>query len=443
MPKSSLTNEDLKLVNRSAVLKKIFQKGTISRKELEGETGLAHATIIKLVNELINSGLVVEVGSDSETKRLGGPNPVLLGLNDKEFYVLAIHVGTSTILISLVNLRARIIEFKAVKIRKDLSPDELMTMVDDCVKRIETSKGIIMQKNVLGIGVSIGGIVDTESGVITWHDIKPLRQFPIRKALESHFGVPTFIDNVIGAIALAEAELGRGVDLESFVFVYVAGIVGFVPVFKGELLRGGRNVAGQIGHSVVKPDGPLCSCGKQGCLNSIVSRDAVIERSQALMKQKETLLYRWINEPSEITHKLVVRASIEGDQECQKILKERGKYLGKVIGEIVNNIDPQKIILGIYSKHPNYYRLTDAISINTAQELSKGVYPQILSEIECRALIVAYEEALCFKERIPPIVFVPLGREVTMVGAAILAIQKILSPRLAITNKNTQLKVSL
>ena len=126
------------------------------------------------------------------------------------------------------------------------------------------------------IGVGFGGPVDFESGVVYLsHHVRGWENFPLRDELERRFGVSVVVDNDANAGALGEWVFGAGRGIDDLIYVNIGTGIGSGVISGGRLVRGWRNLAGEIGHMTVKLDGPVCSCGRRGCLESLASGSAI------------------------------------------------------------------------------------------------------------------------------------------------------------------------
>jgi len=427
MKKPSLKHHDLKNTNRSVVLNLILKNQPISRIHLSSLAGLTHGTVGKLVNELINCGLVAEIGSDTTTKRLGGPNPILLNITNGPLCVAAIHIGVTFLSVGLVSLNAKMLDYETCDLDRKWDVETLLAKTIDTLQRIVLRQNLNFSADILGIGVCVGGIVDSETGTVCWHDIPFMRNMPLRKLLEEKTNKPIFVDNVINAQALTESIFGCGQSSDSFVFILIAGIVGCATIINGQIIQGHRHSAGQIGHIVVDPNGLLCSCGQHGCLQTVTTHRSVLSRARELFETNTSpYLKKLVSSSAEITKQTIITAAKMGDAECTKILELRGQYIGQSIAQIVNLIDPAAIFLGIYVPNPKYFPSSPS-NKNYIEEPSVNEADYILSDIEMNSLMINYTNSAYFKANLIQPEFIVLGHESTIIASATIAINKIFS----------------
>ena len=131
------------------------------------------------------------------------------------------------------------------------------------------------------IGVSFGGPVDHQQGVVRLsHHIPGWEGFPLRDRLVQRFGAPAVIANDANAAAFGEFHSGAGLGCESMLYITISTGVGGGLIFNGKLWEGRDGMAGEIGHMSIDPNGPVCTCGKKGCVESIASGSAIACRAQ-------------------------------------------------------------------------------------------------------------------------------------------------------------------
>jgi len=400
-----IKHDILKRMNLCTILDSISEKQPVSRKDLAAHTCLTPGAVSRLVSELINCGLVVESGHDKSEKRLGGPNPILLCISGGPPYVIAVNLGVAVAMVGLVNFHADIIEQESFHFNDSWDSKKIISSIIECVELIIKRSRLSLQKDVLALGVGVAGTVDTKEGILLWHKLKTLRYYPLKETLENLLGVPTYVDNFLQSMALAEARFGKGKNLESFAYVYVGNVVCSAMVLEGKVLNGKRNLIGQIGHNVVNPEGAQCICGNRGCLEAIISDQSIVNQAKQLYNSNfDTKLRILAGTPDKINKDLVIKAAEDGDELCGKLLKQRGSYVGEAIANIVNLFDPQMVIIA----------------------RSVGNYE---STIEFEAISQAYKKNVCFENTCPPIVRSENKTgELFYIGAASLAIRMVLSP---------------
>ncbi len=184
------------------------------------------------------------------------------------------------------------------------------------------------------IGIGFGGPVDFERGVVYLsHHVPGWEDFPLKAELETRFSIPTIVDNDANAGTLGEWMFGAGKGIDDLLYVNIGTGIGGGIISGGKLIRGWKNLAGEIGHMTVKPDGPVCTCGRKGCLEALASGSAIgregTERFGRPMRSEE-----------------VFQLAEQGDPIAKQILAEAVDALAFAIGAAANLFNPKRVILG-------------------------------------------------------------------------------------------------
>jgi glucokinase len=201
------------------------------------------------------------------------------------------------------------------------------------------------------VGVSFGGPVDAARGlVLLSHHVPGWEEMPLREWLEERLGVPAAVDNDANVAALGEHRFGAGQGCDSLMYITVSTGVGGGWILNGRPWRGADGMAGEIGHIVVDPDGPLCLCGKRGCVERLASGPYIAQRArewlQAQPDRGRILRTLAGGDPEAITAKLVAQSAAQGDNLAWETLEIAAWGLGAGIGNAANLVNPERFILG-------------------------------------------------------------------------------------------------
>lgn len=208
------------------------------------------------------------------------------------------------------------------------------------------------------IGVSFGGPVDYRSGtVLLSHHVPGWEHTPLQAILQAEFGAPAQVDNDANVAALGEHHFGAGRGYQHLCYITVSTGVGGGWILNGQPWRGADGLAGEIGHTVADPTGPVCLCGKRGCVERLASGPYLAEEARALLQQAHQsgeaapewggrLLAQVEGRPARITARHVSAAAHQGDRLAQQVLARAAWALGVGIGNAANLINPQRFILG-------------------------------------------------------------------------------------------------
>lgn len=199
------------------------------------------------------------------------------------------------------------------------------------------------------IGISSPGPLDPRTGVVINPPNVPCwRNFPLAERVQRAYGLPVRLDNDANAAALAEAVWGAGTGHASVFYATIGTGIGTGIVFDRRIYHGRTGAAGEGGHTTIDYRGPVCGCGKRGCIEVLASGPAVARRAQAHLAgggaSKMALLAG--GKIESVTPEMVAEAWRAGDQQAQAVLEETADLLGIWLGNMVDVLEPDVVILG-------------------------------------------------------------------------------------------------
>ena len=205
----------------------------------------------------------------------------------------------------------------------------------------------LSREEVAAIGVGSPGVINSESGsVVVWSNFH-WTNVPLGRLISGYAGLPVYVTNDANAAALGEAKYGSGKGFGDSVMITLGTGVGGGIVFGGELFEGYRSAGGELGHTVIRRGGRLCTCGRRGCLECYASATALKRETRiAMEKHPESLMWKFTPKLEDVNGKTPFEAARAGDRYGKKIVKEYVEYLGDGVANIVNLLRPQVIILG-------------------------------------------------------------------------------------------------
>jgi glucokinase len=238
------------------------------------------------------------------------------------------------------------------------------------------------------VGVSFGGPVDFARGVVRLsHHVPGWDNWPLRDQLRAELGAPVAVDNDANAGALGEWKFGAGREAVSLLYVTVSTGVGGGWVLGGRVYRGAEGMAGEIGHTVVDPSGPLCICGRRGCVEILACGPAIARRARERLEAEPAAgapLRRLIQDDLDaLTAEHVSRAAMEGDALAGEVLLAAARALGTGIGNALSLMNPQKVVLGggvAKSGAAWWAEVRRAARANTLPEISADIVPAALGD---------------------------------------------------------------
>ncbi|MHA5053433.1 ROK family protein [Streptomyces sp. SD15] len=321
------TQQGMRRRNLSRVMHTVNAEGPLSRAAVASRIGLTRAAISTLVDELIRSGLLEELGPE-RPGRVGRPGSAL-AVSGRGPAGIGAEVGVDHLAVCAVDLRGAV-RGRAVRhgTNRGRPPgpviEELTTLVRQVIAEAER-EGLWPA----GLAIAVPGLVARDARTVVrapnldWHDTDLGALLPGE--------LPLTVDNEANFGGLAELWLGDATPPD---FLHVSAEIGIgaAVLVDGRLLRGTRGFAGELGHVPVRPEGPECPCGGRGCLEQYAGEEAVLRRAGL--------------EPGEDRVGLLAERAAEGDAEVRRALRDAGTALGIALTGAVNLLDPQAVVLG-------------------------------------------------------------------------------------------------
>ncbi len=339
-PVRKLDGQVMQQVNRALVLNLVRTEPPQSRIDLVRRTGLSPATITDIVDHLLREGLIRDEGA-AATGTIGR-RPSRLAFNPDARLALGIEVDVQDVRVGLVNLGGLAHAVRSAPVRPGVGPDEVLDLAARLAHDVVRNAGATA---VLGVGIAVPGMMQWPDGInlfspsFGWHDV------PIRALMEGRLGRPVLVDNDIRALALAEHYFGAAQHAHNAVFLDVSYGVGGAIIIGGRLYRGAHGTAGEVGHNIVKPDGPRCGCGNYGCLAAFASGSGLLACSlEAVASGRPSSLAGLSRD--QLTIERFMAAAHAGDALACELLAQAVTYLGWTVANIADNWDPEVVVLG-------------------------------------------------------------------------------------------------
>jgi glucokinase len=204
-------------------------------------------------------------------------------------------------------------------------------------------------EDIAGIGICAPGPLDPQTGVIlNPPNIPCWRNFPLAAAVRKQYSLPVKVDNDANAAALAEVRWGVGRGYHNVFYVTIGTGIGSGIVFDGKIYHGRTGAAGEGGHMSIDHRGPVCSCGKPGCIEIFASGTAIAQRARSEIEQgaKSSMLEMAHGDIEGIIGSIVGKAADLEDGLAKKIVTEATEMLALWLSNIVDLLDPEVIVIG-------------------------------------------------------------------------------------------------
>jgi len=335
-------NKFLKKYNQTGVLDLIRINKAVSRVELSGLTGLSPTAIGSITSDLMENGYIREMGAG---RSKGGRRPVLLELKPHSFYSAGVDIDVDGIRIVLIDITGETVWENFLDI---CSPFDVNTVVSNIGKEIARFVGShgIENTKMLGVGVSVPGMVSGETGEIVLAPNLGWENEDIGKPLADLLHIPVSVENEAMASAICENWLGTCQGINNFVCINIKTGVGAGIFTGGKPYKGASGCAGEVGHIVVAENGPKCGCGNYGCLETMASTGCIAENARRLVRQGMVSKLNDYSNVDDIGIEQVITAARAGDEASRNILLESARYMGIAVSNIVNTLNPDKVIIG-------------------------------------------------------------------------------------------------
>lgn len=231
--------------------------------------------------------------------------------------------------------------------RQPIASYDPLTVAEQCAQML-TGLAQSQERRIAAIGCSVPGPLDRASGIITSSPNLGWRDVPFRQMLQERLGVAAVIDDDARCAAIGEWWRGCARGIAHFMYIIVGTGIGGGIVVNGAPLYGAGDTAGEIGHTTVRRGGPVCRCGKAGCLEAVASGRAIArEGAEAVQSGASTALAaRCEGEAGRMTAEMVVAAARDGDPISSQIVTDAGQWLGIGLANATNLLNPDLIVLG-------------------------------------------------------------------------------------------------
>lgn len=323
---------------RQQIFERIRAAGAVSRVRLARDLSISPASVTTLTSELIGAGLVEEISRDSEGAR--GRPAVALGVRAEACHVAGVKLSDREHTAVLVDFAGNLVADDAAPgAGAPVPTEDLLDTLADLVDRLCARAGLAREK-VAGLGLGAPGFIDTVSGVAHWSSALSARDVPLAAAARARLGMPVTIDNDANLVTLAELWFGAGRSLSDFAVVTIEHGVGMGYVMNHRIIRGGRGVGMELGHTKVELDGALCRCGQRGCLEAYVADYALAREAMTALKLPPQARLR----EGQLLDELFRHAK-GGNAAARSIFHRAGRYLAVGLANVINIFDPTLIVL--------------------------------------------------------------------------------------------------
>lgn len=263
-------------------------------------------------------------------------------------FAIGIDFGGTKVLAGVVNTKTgELIATSKKKTKQAGEQQQLMKRLSIVIDGAIEEAGIDAGR-IKGIGIGVAGMVDREKGILLSGVNIGANNLKIAEPLMEQYGIPVKLGNDVEVATLGEMHFGAGKKCENLVCVFVGTGIGSGIIHQGKIYHGASGTAGEIGHTVLFPEGRLCNCGAHGCLETYASRMAIARQVIAGIKRgQETSVANEIDETKGLLRSRTLAQAVEtGDTLVTRCVIDAANHLGTGLATIVNFYNPERIILG-------------------------------------------------------------------------------------------------
>ncbi len=374
MPSANL--DLIRAINQFNILNSIRARGAVSRSEIADMTGQSRASVTTITARMIENGLIFEKNTEVTGER--GRNRVLLALNPDAVFVVGVKLAAAKMSCAVCDMKG---ETSSTIVKEENFRRKNVDFITDYMEKLihETvEKAGLSLNNISGLGIGVPGVVDSSTGICHWSPLYEAGEAQLKDRIYERLSIPTYIENDANALTLAHQWFGEGKGVDNFLVITLEEGVGMGIMANGQLFRGSRGFAGEMGHVPADPEGEECICGKKGCLSTVLGGMAIVQKAERVARAG-----LWIrNTDSEITFREVVDAAKSGQKELADILNKAGHTLGIGLSVLINIFNPEKIIIsgqGVEAGDLMFGPMNDAVNRHTFGDmlpLTKIVIPE-------------------------------------------------------------------
>lgn len=315
--------------------------GECTLAELTKELHISVPTITKLVQELVEENIVTDLG---KVETPGGRRPNVFGLANSAIYFAGVNVGRDNMTFLITDLQNNVIKEHIDTSFELVDRPQCLELICNNIQQFIQSSGINREK-ILGLGVSIVGRVNSETG----HSYKYFtsQEAPLRDILEEQIGIRVLLENDTRARCYAEYTCGKSKEEQNVLYLHLGRGVAIGIVVNGQLYYGKSGFAGEFGHIPFFDNELICSCGKKGCLETEVSGVAIENKMQELISKGVNTILRERFDRHEVIHiDDIIQAAKNDDNLSIELIEEAGEKVGKAVAYLINIFNPETVIVG-------------------------------------------------------------------------------------------------
>jgi predicted NBD/HSP70 family sugar kinase len=326
---------------KKAVLKQLYFNDTMSCAEISSQISKSIPVTLKILEELVKEGVVVETGFAPSS---GGRRPLMYALKEGRMYMISVAMDQLITRIAVMDIHNKPVgEVEKFELPLQNNSKALSLLI----KKIESviSSSTVNKRKIIGVGIGMPGFIDFEKGIN--YTFLETGGKTVSRYISGKIKLPVYIDNDSSLIALAELRFGCAYNKKNVMVVNMGWGIGLGMILNGELFRGSDGFAGEFSHIPIFNNNKLCECGKTGCLETETSLMVLIEKAkQGLQAGRLSVLGK--NFPTgfyEQDYEAINAAALKGDQFVVELFSEAGYNIGLGVAVLIHLLNPEIIVL--------------------------------------------------------------------------------------------------
>jgi len=320
------------LPTQDLVVRALREAGNLTRAELARSVGVSPATVTSVVGRLVTEGVLVESDDDPA---LEPPRPGRRGrgltLNPACGAVLGIDFGFRHVRVLVCDLAHRVAASRELPLEESHASGEALAVTSHLIDTALEGSGF-HREDILGAGIALPGpVLHQASDSVGLSSILPGWANVTNKVIEETLGFPVRLDNDANLAALGERKWGAVQNVDDCIVIKFHSGIGCGLIVNGTLVRGAQGGAGEIGHVTIDERGPLCRCGKRGCLDSFASIPAILNTMSL--------------QHGQLTLRALMSLLNNGDSGAMRVVSDAAELVGKTVADACNLLAPQRIVV--------------------------------------------------------------------------------------------------
>lgn len=316
---------------------------SFSRPQIAEHLGTSLPTASSLVRDLTTEGLLIEAGRGPST---GGRPAAIVQLNTQFAQSVGVSISRREVVGVLTDMNGHVLQRCGGRTEGPFDRQHVLDRI------FETAESLLNNERAhrpAGVGAAISGIVDSRAGVsLQFPYLSEWHKVPLAKLLQDRFNLPSVVWNDVQAAGQAEVRHGAGRLSDDFLYLHIGKGIGLGVVSGGRLLRGHLGHAGELGHTVIDPNGPICHCGNFGCLESVASPPAIVAGAIDAIGRgvQSSILPRANGHTDAITIATILEAARDNDRLANNLLTTAADHIGQALANAANIVNPELVVLG-------------------------------------------------------------------------------------------------